>query len=125
MTGFLLEGLTPTTLAKKLVEVGEGWNVLHELSKLMGGMFAPLTIEIDATAVQEAIDKELRDLGVLGEVAKIKVPEELLGPQFLSGTVNELLSYFHDKPDSYRALLLLLAAQCIHIVKELDNEQRG
>lgn len=179
--GFVIEGLTPNTLAKKLVEVGEGHQVMYALGALLQdirvieymrwnpeqselervripsseieafnlyigdkyGMMFPmeleertptqtLTIAIDASAVQEAIDKEMANLGVLGEIAKLS--DEPIAEQFKSrqemvdnlGRFYRLVSIAQFSTElGYREALLNLAALTVQAIKEHDDEQRG
>jgi len=121
MTGFILEGLTNKTLAEKLIAVGEGHGMLNELRKQLNYPTAePLTVTIDSSEIHKTINKAMKDLGVLGEVGRTDVPDNMRGPQFFRRTLDDALDCFHTKP-RFRVLLLLLAAQCVDAIESLDE----
>lgn len=125
--GFVIEGMSPSTLAKKLVEVGEAYNVYQELAKLLPTR-EEIKITVDATAVQEVIDKAglYGEIDVMVEAVQCNVYDcrqdmiDAMGRQYRNVSILQ----FHPG-EEYRRELLRLAAMVINAVKEFDNEQRG
>lgn len=170
--GFVIDGLTPATLADKLVQVGEGHNVLFALAQRLQQLFCveylqydarigqvtrvrkslaeqeafcgslsasvpgareTLTIKVDATAVQEAIDKEVKSIGLLGEIAQHSVLPGQGGVMDRAERAHRVASiaFFERKNDPmrYRTACLDLAAITLSALTQHDMEsahdQRG
>lgn len=127
--GFVIDGFTPRTLAARLVEVGEGHLVLAELAKLLNTGKQTLEVKVDASAVEEAIEKEMKSLGVLGEIARYELqpcPHGSSGVDRMERTHRIVFHTQFDRvkrPIPYRDALLTLGALVLQAIQLHDREQ--
>ncbi len=112
---YLIEApVTIPQLARKLVTVGEGHNMMYELRRALGDQ---VTSEL-----QPFIDT----VAIYGEInAAFVPPSDIPFTERIELAARVAFhSHFGDK-SAYRTSLLFIAALAVHAIKELDNEQHS
>ncbi len=120
---YLIESpVTIPQLAQKLVDVGEGFNMMQQLSRRLDKS-APLEITLDASEVQPIIDKIINAVDIYCEIIKIEVSSTNPLAVQLDAAARIAWHTQYSNVGKYRVALLNMAALTVAAIKEIDREQ--